>query len=115
VRKLYVFLAVIWSLVILQLCLSESSQLPKIQFLYKDKIVHFVFYLIFVFQWFKTNLFATKKKLIALFIIAVVFGIAIEFAQKFCTTTRSFDVFDMIANTLGATFTSIYFYRKTNN
>lgn len=112
VHKLYFILAVIWSFVILQLCLSESSELPKIQILYKDKIVHFIFYLVFVFLWFKTNLFNTKLKLFLLFFLAVSFGIAIEYGQKYLTTTRSFDWFDMLANSFGAAFSTFYFMRK---
>jgi VanZ family protein len=39
---------------------------------------------------------------IALVIISIFFGIAIELAQKYLTTTRQADAWDVVANSIGS-------------
>ncbi|WP_353082961.1 VanZ family protein [Flavobacterium sp.] len=69
-----------------------------------DKYVHFAFYFVFVIVWFwfliKTK-FAKNAKNLAL-ITAILYGIIIEICQGVFTTLRNPDVYDVIANTLGA-------------
>ena len=70
----------------------------------KDKIVHFVFYFLFVFLWslyanFKKNIPNSSSKIL---FIAILYGIMIEIFQGVFTTNRTADVFDVVANSLGA-------------
>lgn len=74
---------------------------------YKDKVVHFLFYFIFVFLWYH----ATKYSIIKIFLIAVTYGILMEILQSF-TKTRSCDYTDAIANTLGAICSVLFIKNK---
>ncbi|EKT4552280.1 VanZ family protein [Flavobacterium psychrophilum] len=79
--------------------------MPKITFSNADKIVHFTFYLGFVILWYRYLVFKEKVLLsnkIVLVLISITFGIAIEFAQKYFTTTRQADILDVLANSAGA-------------
>ena len=97
-----------WILVITFLSLIDLSSIDieiKTKYWIKfDKIVHFVFYFTLTFLLF--NSFTVKKikinaQLISV-IIAVIYGIIIEILQDIVPTKRSFDYFDIVANTLGS-------------
>tara|TARA_R110000868_G_scaffold144149_1_gene362878 strand:- start:4705 stop:4911 length:207 start_codon:yes stop_codon:yes gene_type:complete len=60
------------------------------------------------------------KPFFSSFVLSVFFGITIEILQELLTTTRTADVFDVLANITGATLAivvMILFYksRKKNN
>ena len=87
-----------------------SQKLPKIPWaekIYFDKIVHFGLFtvLICLFAYpFNKFAIANKKRLNWFFlfsIIGVVYGISIEFIQKYYIPNRSFDLFDIVADTIG--------------
>lgn len=99
-RKTYLLIAIIWTAIIAFLCLTESSNIPKINFQYKDKVVHFVFYFLYVYFWFLV--YKNIKYLFAIIVTAIVFGVVIEILQYYTTLTRSFDLLDILANTIGA-------------
>ncbi|WP_394760223.1 VanZ family protein [Flavobacterium sp.] len=103
-NKFAIFLAVVWTLFITYLSLTTSTQQPQ-TFENEDKIVHFTFYFGFVLLWYRYLVFRNSNLLnnkITLVIISIVFGIAIEFAQKYFTTTRQADIWDVIANSIGS-------------
>lgn len=72
----------------------------------KDKYVHFTFYFVFVSVWYlylnKMNPISRNKWMVL--IAAISFGILMEICQGVFTTTRSPDVLDVIANSVGAIF-----------
>ena len=101
-RNFFFFLSIAWTGIIFYLCLAESSNLPKIAFPLKDKIVHFFFYFIFVLLF---AISLKKKKTIFLrriLIFAILLGLLIEFMQEMYTKSRSFDWFDVLSNAIGA-------------
>jgi len=63
-----------------------------------DKLVHLVFY--FVFMWFCMlgGGMSLKKALI----LAISYGLIIEILQHTLTTQRQFDLLDVVANSVGA-------------
>jgi len=105
-HKTYFVIAILWTCFVTTLSLMTiSSEIGKsIDFDFNDKYVHFAFYFVFVIVWFlffiKTK-FDKKAKNIAL-ISAILYGIVMEICQGVFTTTRTPDVYDVIANTLGA-------------
>jgi VanZ family protein len=105
-KKIILYLAISWTLLILFLSLvSLSSFNNPIKVPYKDKVVHFVFYFVFVFLW---CLWIFKSKYnnpsLAVLLIAILFGISIEFCQGYFTRDRKFELLDIFANSLGAFF-----------
>lgn len=87
-----------------------------------DKIVHFVFYSVMVFTGYFAikdelkNRFLSKEILSGIVLFAIVYGIIIEVLQYVFTTNRHGDIWDVLANSLGAIIGSfavrLLFYRK---
>lgn len=107
-KQIYFLLAISWSGLILISCLVQSSDIPQINIPNLDKAVHAFFHFVFTSLWFlffKNQLKSTtiSKPLSIAFGFSVLFGIGIEILQALFTTTRSADVFDVVANITGAT------------
>ena len=121
-KQLLLIWAIICSGVITYFCLTNSSNIPAINFPSIDKIVHFCFHFGFTVSWilfFKKELKGKEandyKAYLISFIFSVFFGITIEVLQGVLTTTRTPDVIDVLSNTIGATtavFSSIAFRKK---
>lgn len=121
-KKLLLLWAIICSGVITYFCLTDSSNIPAVNFPSVDKIVHFCFHFGFTISWilfFKKELKGKTaddyKAYLISFIFSVFFGITIEILQSILTKTRTADVTDILANTIGATagvFTAIAFKKQ---
>ncbi|MTG96839.1 MULTISPECIES: VanZ family protein [Myroides] len=109
-RKFFFWLGVIWTVLVLIACLSEGSSIPKVSVLdipFKDKIAHFVFYLVFSVLWY--NYFAKSWLKISrisltfvIFTLVIVIGGTVELLQLYCTKSRSAEWADFFANCLGS-------------
>jgi VanZ family protein len=123
-KQLLLCWAIICSGIITYFCLTDSSNIPTVNFPSIDKIVHFCFHFGFTLSWilfFKKELKGVEaddyKAYLVSFIFSVFFGITIEIMQSVFTTTRAADVTDVLANTIGATaavFIAIAFKKKIN-
>lgn len=110
-ERKYLIAAFFWTIAITVLSLVSLKGLPSITTLkFKDKIIHFMFYFVFVILWAK-GLSLKKINLLWLFLIAVFYGIIIEIFQSLFTVSRQADVFDALANTIGA-FTGLFILAK---
>ncbi len=107
-HKLFKILAFFWTLLIFYLCLDDSPSIPKINFQYKDKVVHFIFYFVFVYFWTKSLKNKTLNFVLIILFLGVITGIAIEFLQENFTNHRTFDWYDILANSVGAVVSFIY-------
>jgi VanZ family protein len=106
-NKYALWLAILWTLFILLMCFKTPSTVTSISFVHADKIIHFVFYLVYTVLWYRFLLFrkiTSRKGKLNLITTAIVLGILIEISQSFLTTTRHSDVWDVVANCLGASF-----------
>lgn len=109
-------LAIIWNIAILVFCLvnlSNVNQVSSIRIPHIDKIVHFLFYTTSSFLWSWALLNKTSKhyqlNLVLIVVGLIAFGLAIECLQDVLPTKRSFEWYDVLANTMGVLFgTSIY-------
>lgn len=106
-KKLYLFAALSWTSIIFFLCLIKSSEIPVINIVNLDKLVHAFFHFVFTILWFlyckkQFKNVHSNEPLVFVFVLSVIYGIAIEIAQLLFTTTRSADVLDVVANMLGA-------------
>jgi VanZ family protein len=95
-----------WTVAIIILSLISVHNInDPIQIPYKDKIVHFIFYYFFVLFWsFWLTTSRVTKPIWIILVIGIFFGITIEFFQGYCTTNRSMELLDIIANSVGAFF-----------
>ncbi|MBF6641159.1 VanZ family protein [Flavobacterium sp. J49] len=80
--------------------------MPKIKVSGFDKYGHFIFHFVFTmlwgyYAWLKQHSL-TYKKLAAIVVVSIFYGILIEFLQETCTQTRQADPLDVLANFIGA-------------
>ncbi|MEP1488136.1 MAG: VanZ family protein [Algibacter sp.] len=85
--------------------------MPDIGVSHGDKIFHFLAYCVLTFLWTYTFIlkfkWSQKKAILVAAFGAMLYGILIEVLQGSVTTSRSFDYYDALANSLGAIITSL--------
>lgn len=106
-KQLFLSLALFWTGVIAFFCLIQASDIPKINIENLDKVIHLFFHFVFTSLWylfFKKHIKSSNnlKALMLAIALSIFFGIVIEILQEFCTTTRTADVYDVLANLTGA-------------
>ena len=107
-HNLFKILAFFWTLLIFYLCLDDAPNIPKFTFHSKDKIVHFIFYFVFVYFWTKSLKNKQSNYILIILFLALITGITIEFLQENFTHYRTFDWYDILANSIGAIASFIY-------
>lgn len=101
----------------------EGDSVSRFNIPHADKIVHFIFYfmacvlgLLFLRERSRGNL-SLAKALLFMILTTVAYGIIIEMLQYYMTTSRTGDIWDGIANTLGslggALLMKFYFSKKS--
>jgi len=101
---------VIWFIIANILFFMPGQDLPSSGFLeeiYFDKWVHIGLFsgltFLTAYPFIKARN-STKKMLIKISILFVMYGVSVEFIQKYFASERSFDISDMIADTVGCFF-----------
>lgn len=100
--------ALVWSAIIFLLLSIPGSDLPEapsIPFL--DKLIHVILFGVHVYLWnvYLATRTSSGKKLwifFLIFLLTCVYGIALEYYQKYFVPNRGFEVEDMIADAIGA-------------
>lgn len=108
-ERKFLFFAISWTVLITVLSLISTTKIPSIPFPVKDKIVHFVFYFVLTLSWFMSFKYLDFYKKIKIVCFAIVYGIIIEVLQGVFTVNREADVFDALANSLGAILAYLIF------
>jgi len=103
--------AILWALFILALCALPGAAIPDLTFLdwlKPDKIVHLFLFSFLAFLLIKgfTEQIAAPflndyPKLISV-LIASIYGVLVEILQEYCISGRHGDVYDSMADALGA-------------
>ncbi|MFI5194571.1 MAG: VanZ family protein [Chitinophagales bacterium] len=101
--------AVIWTIIIFILLALPGSMLPSegnFEIPDFDKYVHMGIFGLFVMLWsvyYGTRPdFKNKHIFFFIFIIACLYGTAMEFVQKYFIPFRDFDLYDILADVIGA-------------
>jgi VanZ family protein len=105
----YFLPAVFWFLLSFYLLTLPGSAVPKISWFDKiqaDKLVHVGMFAILVVlvllpMQFRSRSPLLLKTVFAVALVALAYGIAMEFVQEYFVPNRSFDVFDMVADGVG--------------
>lgn len=109
--------AILWLLISTILLTLPGSAFPKenwltwIQF---DKWIHFGMFALMVFLFcygFYKRDSNTRKHFLAIAIIGIAYGIAMEFVQKYWVPNRSFDIGDILADAAGG-LAGLWFSRR---
>lgn len=77
---------------------AERDWLPEIFLKNGDKVVHFTLFFIFTYLLYQS---AMVKSYVGLVLLPFFVGILIELLQYFTHQGRSFDLLDILANTIG--------------
>jgi len=106
-------LAIGWTILIAVLCLVEFTDLPSFGVSGADKYVHFTFHFVFTLLWGFYFLLKLHEiiipKIVSVFLLSLCYGIVIEILQEIVTKTRHVDIFDILANSVGATIALLFF------
>ena len=112
--------ATIWFIITLVLLTLPGSALPKssmLDHLQVDKIIHIglfsILALLIFLPFIKMEMAQGQKKtiLIRVAIGCLVYGILMEFVQKYWIPNRSFDLLDIVADGIGS-FLPILFFKR---
>lgn len=111
-KNIFLIGALFWTGVILFFCLENAKNIPVIDILHVDKIIHVIFHFVFAILWFlyfkkKFNTSNGVNLLVFTVFVSFVFGIVIELIQQYFTTTRSADILDILANVFGALLAAV--------
>lgn len=105
----YYMPAIIWVIIVLVLCTLPGKDIPHsplFEKVHMDKIVHFTLFagsVLFIslgYYWHKKRV--SELTFLTIVLVASFYGLAIEFIQKYFTSSRSFDMNDVAADVLGA-------------
>ncbi len=102
--KLLLPFAILCTLLVCYLSLSDISSLPKLKVQYEDKLYHLVAYFLLNTVWLLAMIPYSSRSLKHYILISlgiIGFGIVIEVLQDIMTDYRTFDVYDIIANSSG--------------
>ena len=115
--KVLAFLsAIVYTAVLTIASLMTIKEMPNLGFSFSDKVLHFLAYCIMCFLWFMacsyTFKFTKKQSIFYALIFSVIFGMFIEVLQGTMTVSRAYDVYDMLANSLGALLASTILWFK---
>ena len=97
-----------WALLILILCLMPGKDLPSVDIVDFDKLVHFGIYVVLAltmfYGWKKQSSFLSlhSNTITKILIITSIYGFAVEVMQELFTADRHFDIYDALANSTGA-------------
>jgi VanZ family protein len=111
---------VVWfiaTVILLTLPGNQFPQDPIFKIPQQDKIIHVVFFLglVYLFAYpFRNSIYSSSDKrswFLSIAIYAFLYGILIEFIQEYFVPNRSFDVWDIVADTVGCIAGYLYSHR----
>jgi VanZ family protein len=118
VKSSYKFaVALLWLSLISYLFFLPGSALPKddlfddIQF---DKWVHIGFFTILTSLWSWALWLNKRGSFVLLFMVTVVYGLLVEIGQDRLVINRSFDGYDLIADSVGSVLGILVYTKKIN-
>jgi VanZ family protein len=103
--------ALLWTIVIFVLLALPGKMLPSEEHTFipnLDKYVHVTLFSVFVILWCfyyiskQQKNISYNKLLLRIAIIASLYGIAMEYVQKYFIPNRDFDIYDIAADVAGA-------------
>ena len=112
-KKIVLGLSICWTFLIAILSLISSTKIKTYGISGADKYVHASFHFVFVLLWgwflWQQQKIINRAAVRNLFMVSFFYGFAIELLQETVTTTRHADVFDIFANSIGASLALIVF------
>ncbi|MGB1248468.1 MAG: VanZ family protein [Chitinophagales bacterium] len=104
ITLIYAIGAIVLSILVVIVSLLPKQELPSTSVFQADKLVHFSMYFVLSILYFKGFFEGKSVSFLTPIVIAFCLSFAVEIMQHYCTTTRSFDKFDILANGIGCFF-----------
>ena len=107
IKPVYFIPAIVWFIIANILFLMPGPDVPSVSFLdeiYFDKWVHAGLFamLTFLFSWPFRKIYPARHRLfVSIAVLALLYGITMEYVQEYFTTDRDFDFNDMLADGFG--------------
>ncbi|MFT4875647.1 MAG: glycopeptide antibiotics resistance protein [Bacteroidia bacterium] len=98
------FVAIAWTALIASSCLMPASAFKAFTFdsiFQLDKILHLTLYYVFIVLWSLVSKVITVRQKYVLLIVGIAYGVLIEVLQATMSLGRSYELDDIIANTIG--------------
>ncbi len=96
--------AIVWFIVVTTLFLIPGSEFPQedwFEKIYLDKLVHIVFIFLLVYLFYYPLRHQQYNWLLLLVCAGILYGISIEFIQKYWVKGRSFELADIVCDIVG--------------
>jgi VanZ family protein len=104
-KKVVLLGAIVYTLALIISSLITLNGIPSLGSSFDDKIYHVTAYLILALLWvFYFKPFKTKYTPYLVFLASFILGYVLELLQYLLNPNRTYDTFDLIANTIGALF-----------
>lgn len=115
-------LAIIWLLTSFYLFTLPGTAFPQEDWFDKyqvDKLVHIVIFFLLCLLFFRAMLtlkgsYTSRSLAVYITLIAIVYGVLIEFIQKYYIPHRSFDMGDIVADIIGCLIALYYCLNKVS-
>ena len=107
--RILLFLGVAYTIFITVISLLPASEIPNIKISNADKIAHILIHAVLSLMWLWFCFTANKgqisgKNISVVLVLCFLYGLGIEAGQKWFVTSRTFDLYDVVANCLGSIF-----------
>ncbi|QNJ97821.1 VanZ family protein [Constantimarinum furrinae] len=114
--RIFLYTGILYTALISVALLSSTAELPRVETIFLDKIVHIVLHFFLFLIWaiyFSTtkNKVFTGNPVLWSFLCCLLYGIIIELLQQQFTTTRQADILDVAANTIGSILGIVVFLK----
>jgi hypothetical protein len=97
--------AISWWIIMCILFFLPGSAFPGENWLskiYFDKLVHIGLFAVLLFLWRSAFDWELPNYNLVLLFLALLYGLAVEFIQRYFVSNRDFDLYDVLADTIGA-------------
>lgn len=95
-------LAIVYTITLVIALLINPPKVIELNFDNYDKFYHVIAYCGLAFLWFNyAKIHNLKQQLLKVFFATTLFGVILEFLQHNINPNRQFDVYDMLANSVG--------------
>ena len=96
-----VLFAAAWTLLILVLCALPGEDVPEVDIIAIDKLVHLILFAVFGILWLRSAGHPTARTGFSVVVVGIAFGIATELFQEWLDWGRTMDVWDAVADSIG--------------
>jgi VanZ family protein len=107
--RIFLSFGVIYTLFVTFIFLLPASEIPNISISFGDKVAHFLIHGVLSFIWLCYAFLSNKgrisvKYVVLVLVICLSYGLLIEVSQKLFLPSRTYDLFDIVANCIGSIF-----------